>query len=97
MMSSYLFIAGVVLLVIGIIVATTIKEDMSDKVKGDKRLVAAIFILVSVILFMAGFTLSAFSKLSPECVNSAAHETAGIENLIHVKTPTFVDNPFAEP
>jgi len=51
--NSYLYILlPLVLLIIGIIVATSIKDSQTDKEKGDKRLVAAIFILTAFIIFL---------------------------------------------
>lgn len=44
-----LWVAIAVCFIIGVIVAWTIKSNDTDKVKGDKRLVAAVFIMSSFI------------------------------------------------
>jgi len=50
MQTDLIIYGGVALvLIIGIIVAYNIKESDSDKVKGDKRLVAAIFIMFALV------------------------------------------------
>ena len=41
------------LFIIGIIVATSIKDTQTEKEQGDKRLVAAIFILSSIIIYLS--------------------------------------------
>ena len=45
-----LWIGIFVFFIIGVIVASTVKSTETDKVKGDKRLVATVFIMTSFIL-----------------------------------------------
>ena len=63
--TSYLYIlVPLTLFIIGVIVASNIKDSDTDKQKGDKRLVAAVFILVSIIIFLS------FKLYSSEAYNS---------------------------
>lgn len=70
----FFYLGGAALLTIGIIVAFSIKHDQSDKVKGDKRLVTAIFILTSFTCFLSGFILSRCK----EGIRSSIFDTTGI-------------------
>lgn len=47
---SGLVIASISFLFIGILVATFIKKEDTDKVRGDKRLTATVFIMSSIII-----------------------------------------------
>jgi cytochrome bd-type quinol oxidase subunit 2 len=87
-----LYLGGIALLTIGIIVALSIKYNQSDKVKGDKRLVAAVFILTSVTCFLSGFIVSRCT----EGISSTIKDATGIDNFLFVKAPSVKDNPFLE-
>lgn len=52
---TYLLIAWISTLVLGIILAATVKTTDSDKVKGDKRISAVFFVMLSFIIFASLF------------------------------------------
>ena len=54
-MPTYLLIAWLGSLVLGIILAATVRATDSDREKGDKRIAAVFFIMLSFVIFAALF------------------------------------------
>jgi len=59
---TYLLIAWAASLILGIILAATVKNTDTDRVKGDKRIAAVFFVMLSFVIFASLFISYKCSK-----------------------------------